>query len=172
MKVIFKNKTKYSKAVYQQFLEFHQETYGVMYHTYTMAIILALLFCIILQFQSRNYEIALITLAIEIAFITWRFKHPVTTVEKEMQSPKIENEQEFIFKFFEKCFTIYSRKLNRQLYYWQLRKIFETEDFFYLYIDRTHAFLLDKKQFEIGTSDAFRAFISRKCKFRFSSKGN
>ena len=87
-----------------------------------------------------------------------------------MKSKKIEKEQEFIFKFFDKKFYIYSKKLNRYVYYWQIRKVFETEEFFYLYIDKTHAFLLDKKGFEIGNIQDFSKFMKQKCKFRFSSK--
>ncbi len=170
MKVLFKNKTKYNKEIYRKFLEFHEEKYGKFYYIYTAIITIALLFCMIAQLMSQNYIIFFLTLAILIAFLAWRFYHPIEVVKNEIQSPKIEKEQEFIFKFFEKYFSIYSKKVNRQIKYWKLKKIFETNEFFYLYIDKTHAFLLDKNKFEIGTSEAFRKFISQKCKFRFSSK--
>lgn len=170
MKVLFKNKTKYSKEIYKEFLEFHQEKYGASYYLHTIIIIIALLFCIVLQFKYKNYMLSLLTLTILLAFLAWRFYNPIKTVQKELKSKKIEKEQEFIFKFFEKQFSIYSQKLNRRIYYWQLRKVFETEEFFYLYIDKTHAFLLDKQRFEIGTSEEFREFIHRKCRFKFSSR--
>ncbi len=170
MKVLFKNRTKYSKEIYEEFLGFHQEKYGTRYYAYTALIAIALLFCIILQIQSKHYWIALLTIFILALFLIWRIYNPTKIIQKEMKSKKIEKEQEFIFKFFEKNFYIYSKKLNRHVYYWQIRKVFETEEFFYLYIDKTHAFLLDKKGFEVGNIQDFSKFMKQKCKFRFSSK--
>ena len=48
-----------------------------------------------------------------------------------------------------------------------IKKSFETEDKFYLYLDKTDAFILDKQGFEIGKVDDFREFIKRKCIFRY-----
>ena len=64
MKVLFKNKTKYSKEIYEEFLGFHQEKYGTRYYAYTALIAIALLFCIVLQIQSKHYWIALLTIFI------------------------------------------------------------------------------------------------------------
>ena len=51
--------------------------------------------------------------------------------------------------------------------YLNLRKVFETKDFFYLYLDKTHAFIINKKNFSIGTSLDFSRFIKKKCFLRF-----
>lgn len=170
MKVLFKNKTQYNKEIYKEFLEFHQEKYGTSYIFSTIVPTLLLIFCIIVQLQSRNFYLAILTTIIAILFAGWHFYDPIKTVKKEVQSKKIENEQEFIFKFYEKHFNIYSQKINSKIHYWQLHKIFETEEFFYLYIDKTHAFLLSKKGFEMGNSDEFAEFINRKCRFKFKKQ--
>ena len=170
MKVLFKNKTQYNKEIYKEFLEFHQEKYGTSYIFSTIVPTLLLIFCIIVQLQSRNFYLAILTTIIAILFAGWRFYDPIKTVKKEVQSKKIENEQEFIFKFYEKHFNIYSQKINSKIHYWQLHKIFETEEFFYLYIDKTHAFLLSKKGFEMGNSDEFAEFINRKWRFKFKKQ--
>ena len=170
MKILFKNKTKYTKKIYEEFLEFHQEKYGPSYYFYTAIIFLALLFCVVAQFQAKNYLMALFIFAILAAIMIWRFKNPTEIIKKELKSQKLENEQEFIFKFKEKKVLVYSKKINRQVYYWQLHKVYDSEDFFYLYIDKTHAFLLDKQNFEIGTPEAFTKFMNQKCRFKFSSK--
>ncbi len=47
--------------------------------------------------------------------------------------------------------------------YYQLYKVFETADFFYLYIDKTHALLLDKTKFKKNNPSEFLDFIKRKC---------
>lgn len=170
MKVLFKNKTKYSKGIYKEFLEFHQEKYGTSYIFATIIPIILLIFCIVVQIKSKSFLLAILTTIIAIIFAMWRIYNPIKTIRNEVQSKKIENEQEFIFKFYEKYFNIYSQKLNSKIYYWQLHKIFETEEFFYLYIDKTHAFLLSKEGFEVGTSQDFADFINRKCIFKFKKQ--
>ena len=102
MEILFKNKTKYTKEIYKEFLEFHGEKYGTQYYLYTIAFIVAFIFCIVLQLKTANYLIALITTLILIGFILWRFYHPIKTIQKEVKSKKIEEEQEFTFEFYEK----------------------------------------------------------------------
>lgn len=167
MKVLFKNKTKYTKEMYKEFLEFHEERYGTTYYLYTIIFILAFVFYIVMQLKYANYLLALITAITLIGFVFWRFYHPIKTVKKEIKSKKIEEEQEFTFKFYDKNFLLYGKKLNVKMYYWQLKRVFETEDKFYLYLDKTDAFILDKQGFEIGKVDDFREFIKRKCIFRY-----
>ena len=99
MKLLFKNKTKYTKQIYKKFLEFHQEKYGATYMGYTILLIILLIFCVIVQIQSNNYLLSILTTCILIGFIFWRLYNPIKTVQKEIKSEKIENEQEFIFKF-------------------------------------------------------------------------
>ncbi len=170
MKILFKNKTRYTKQIYKEFLEFHQEKYGATYMGYTVLLIILFIFCIILQIQSRNYLLSILTLCILIGFVFWRLYNPIKTVQKEIQSEKIENQQEFIFKFYERKFIIYGKKMKSEIKYWKLYKIFETDDYFYLYIDKDHAFLLSKNGFEIGTPNNFREFIKRKCRFKFKKE--
>lgn len=167
MKVLYKNKTKYTKEIYSKFLEFHQNKYGKSYYLYTIVLIILLIFCIIVQSQSKNYLLAILTCAILIGFFVWRSFHPIRTIEKELKSKKIQKEQEFIFKFYDKYFKVYSQKIDNKIYYWQLKKVFETSHFFYLYIDKTHAFLISKQGFDIGTSEQFTKFIHKKCIFKF-----
>ena len=61
MKVLFKNKTKYTKEMYKEFLEFHEEKYGTTYYIYTIIFILSFVFCIVMQLKYANYLLALIT---------------------------------------------------------------------------------------------------------------
>ena len=96
MKVLFKNKTKYTKEMYKEFLEFHEEKYGTTYYLYTIIFILAFVFCIVMQLKYANYLLALITAITLIGFVFWRFYHPIKTVKKEIKSKKIEEEQEII----------------------------------------------------------------------------
>ena len=49
----------------------------------------------------------------------------------------------------------------------KLYKVFETKDYFYLYINPDYAMLVNKNSFEIGTSDDFRKFIKKKCLLKY-----
>ena len=57
MEILFKNKTKYTKKIYQKYLQFHQEKFGNKYTFTTIITILLLLFCIITNLQYSNYVI-------------------------------------------------------------------------------------------------------------------
>ena len=46
--------------------------------------------------------------------------------------------------------------------YWKIYKLFETDEFFYIYIDKNHAFLLKKDKFSIGNVDDFNIFLKRR----------
>ena len=63
-------------------------------------------------------------------------------------------------------------KIEKKVYpYLKLYKVFETQDYFYLYIDEEHAALVNKKGFKIGNVEAFTDFIKKKCLFKYSKQG-
>ena len=45
----------------------------------------------------------------------------------------------------------------------RLFKVFETKDYFYLYIDDENAVLVSKNGFKLGTAEEFSEFIKKKC---------
>ena len=158
MKTLFKNKTKYTKTVYDQFLAFHSKKYHFTYTAYT-AIVIAL----ILQVNSHNYTLAILLCFGLTAFILWRLFRPISEVTKEYKSEKIQKEKEFTFTFYDKFFIIEDEKEFSKIKYYQLYKAFETKKFFYLYLDKTHSFLLDKSTFKKNNPSAFSQFIKKKC---------
>ena len=48
-----------------------------------------------------------------------------------------------------------------------LYKIFETNEFFYLYLDSRHSLILDKSGFTKGTPTEFKDFIKKKCPLKY-----
>lgn len=163
LKLLFKNKTRYTKAVYSKFLAFHRKKYHFTYTIYTILVISFLLFSLIWQISYHNFSIALLLCGGLIGFILWRYLHPISEIAKEYKSDKIQKEKEFTFLFYEKFFTVDDKEEIYEIKYYQLHKVFETSDFFYLYLDKKHAFLIDKSNFENSTSSAFSAFIKKKC---------
>ena len=97
------------------------------------------------------------------AFILWRFFRPISEVTKEYKSEKIQKEKEFTFTFYDKFFMIEDEKEFSEMKYHQLYKAFETKTFFYLYLDKTHSFLLDKSTFQKSNPSDFSEFIRKKC---------
>lgn len=167
MKILFKNETKYDKDVYKKFLEFHSKKFYLKYNLYTALIIILFLFCLAIQIKYHNYTLAILFGFSLSIFFLWRFLHPFSTVQKELKSKKIENEKVFNFIFYEDKIKIRDNQNYNVISYYKLYKIFETENFFYLYIDKTHSFVLNKHVFLIGNSNDFSTFIKKKCKLKY-----
>ena len=170
LKILFKNSTKYNESIYKEYLKFHEKKYGLKYTLYTIFVIGLLLFCLILQINAHNYSLTLIFCAIITVFLLWRYLHPISEVSKEFKSNKIQKEEKFTFIFYKNNFKVKTTSETYIIKYYQLYKIFETSTFFYLYIDKTHAMLLNKENFTIGSSDDFSKFINKKCWYKFKKE--
>ena len=57
---------------------------------------------------------------------------------------------------------------NLKFNYYKLYKVFETEHYFYLYINKNYSFVLSKDGFNIGSSKDFYKFIKRKIWYKRS----
>ena len=167
MNILFENKTKYTKDVYATFLEFHNKKYHFSYLAYNIIIIGLVLFCIALQVRYHNLTVAIFFCFILTGFFIWRYLRPVSEVANEYKSDTLNKEQVFTFKFYQNFFTCEYGKQMSKINYWKLHKVFETSDFFYLYIDKTHAFLINKNSFNENKSSDFSIFIHKKCYFRY-----
>ena len=172
MKVLFKNRTKYTKQVYDTFLQFHNQKYGSSYIFYTALVTILIFFCLGMNLKYKNFFTASIFLVIMIAFLLYRFIHPKKEIKKELKTDKIQKGKEFQFRFFEKNIEIVDKLELSKVKYFNIKHIYETDNYFYLYIDRNHAFLLDKTKFVIGNCEDFKIFIKHKCPFRFKSYCN
>ena len=160
---LFKNTTIYSEKIYQKFLAFHTKEYRFSYQIYTAIICLGLLFCLIMQVSYHYYFSAICFAIILVCFFLWRFFHPVTSTQKEAKTDKYQN-QAYTFLFYEKSMEIDTSNSIITISYSHLYKIFETNEFFYFYVDKKHAFLIDKTGFENNSSLAFSNFIQKECK--------
>lgn len=168
MKVLFKNKTKYSKETYYKFIKFHNIKYGFKYKFYTILIIILLIYCAILTFSKNVWGLGITFTLITILFTLYRFFEPISLIKKELKSKAISKEKTFIFKFYENYFKIVDGMEYTQVSYLKLKKVFELNDFFYLYIDKSHAFLISKNGFTYKTAEEFSNFIKRKCWYKFT----
>ncbi len=163
LKLLFENTTKHSKAIYDKFLTFHRNKYKLTYTIYTILVIAFILFGMILQIQYHNFGIAILLCCGLTFFILWRLFHPVSEVSKEYKSDKIQKQKEYTFKFYDKYFTVQDNKELFEIKYFKLYRVFEVSDFFYLYLDKRHAFLVDKAKFKNNNPTEFSRFIKKKC---------
>lgn len=147
LKILFKNKTKYTKQAYKEFVEIHNKTHNFTYTLYTVIVIALLLICLVLQVNNHTYSLAITFCLIITCFILWRFFHPVSVVSKQFNSSTIQTEKEFTFNFYNKYFKIIDNNQFEIFEYYKIYKVYETDNFFYLYTNRTHSFLINKNNF-------------------------
>lgn len=162
MKILFKNTTKYSKKTYDEFLKFHNDRFGHMYTFITLLIAIGLFYLISMQVIYHNITVAIILCVLLTIFFLWRLLHPVSEISKEYKSDKIKNKKEFTFYFYEKNFKIRDNMNHEIMKYFKLYKIYETNDFFYLYSDKTHSYIIEKSGFTKGNPDEFSKFLKTK----------
>ncbi len=162
-KVLFKNITSYNNKNYAQFLKFHNDKYEFSYNSYTIIMSILLIYCVIINIKNKNILTTLLFILLLISFVLLRFYLPLRRLKKTKEN--IRKSSTSIHTFF---FYYYYLKVDKQIiYYFKLYKIFETKDYFYLYINQDYALMLDKNGFQIGTVEDFRSFIKRKCLFKY-----
>ena len=91
LKILFKNKTKYTKQAYKEFVEIHNKTHNFTYTLYTVIVIALLLICLVLQVNNHTYSLAITFCLIITCFILWRFFHPVSVISKQFNSSNYTN---------------------------------------------------------------------------------
>lgn len=170
MKELFKNSTTYTQDIYIEFLKFHNKTYNLTYTLYTIAWSAFFILCIYIAFDSELRLQGVFFTIVLIAFIFYRLYHPKMVVDREIKSDKISTNNTNTFTFFDKNFEVKNNNGSFIYRYIMLRKVFETKDYFYLYVTKENAFLISKKTFSLGSSEDFSKFLSSKCKFRFRRK--
>lgn len=170
MKLLYENKTKYSNDLYLKYCEFHNKTYNFTSNLYSIIIVFLILFCFVSQINAHNYTLLFVFGCSFTAFVLWRFLHPIYNTNKELKNPVIANNEYFVFRFYDKIFTIESNSEIIEMKYSQIYRVFITSEFTYIYSDRTHAFILQNDCFIKDNFDNFKNFFKKKCLFKFYKK--
>lgn len=165
--ILFKNKTKNTPESYAEFLNFHQKTFHLSYLAYTVFWSFMFLLCIILCFGSNSRtQGVLFTIAL-IVFIAYRILRPRMLVDKELKSDKLTTNNINTFYFYDKTFEAKNERGKFYYKYSLLYKAFETETYFYLYVNKENAFLVSKSAFSLGKAEDFSSFLKKKCGFKY-----
>lgn len=165
--MLFKNHTKYSKKNYNLFIQFHNGKFGLIYDLYTITIVILLLYCFITTIKKKMILLSILFFIAICIFIIYRIFQPLYSYKKQTKSKTISKENEIVLYFYERFFKVREKKNIARVRYWQLHKVYETNEFFYLYLTKKNAILVDKKGFSLGNLDEFSNFIKNKAKFKY-----
>lgn len=170
MEIKFKNITKCTASLYNQFLKFHNEKYKIKNIFTVLLILIAIMYMIIFNLKYKNY--LAVILAIIFAFLGFfiKEKYQKKVVKKELKSKKIKKEEQVEFYFYNKYYFVVKMDKKRQLVrYFKIYRINSDEKNFYLYTDKTHAFIVSKNGFIKGTAKEFGEFMAKKFKLKYSN---
>ena len=163
MKPLFKNTTIYNSKNYNQFIQFHGQKFNFSYNSYTLVMLILMLYCLILNILEKNILFILLFLVMLILTILFRMYIPLKRYQKTKKQYAKNKQSSYSFSFYNFHFTVG----KRAILYFKLYKVFETKDYFYLYIDKENAILVSKTGFKLGTSEEFSDFIKKKCLLKY-----
>ncbi len=167
MEPLFKNKTTLSEKNYLDLVQFHQKKNNWKYWIYTA--IVSILFVVIISYQVANHvylHVSILAIFF-IGFLLYRFVYPYYKTGKELKSDKVQNSLVNYYLFYDKYFKIKNKLGNSKIRYYKLYRVYESKNFFYLYLDKNNAFILEKSGFVIGNIDSFRKFMKNKMWLKF-----
>lgn len=161
MKILFKNTTKYTKENCDNFVQFHSNKYGTRELIRLILVGVVILYMIIFNIIYKNWVLFLMVVLVGgILYLIEKNRH-----KKKVKKRK--EIKEFTFYFYEKYIKIKYKREFERLKYFQLHKIFETDEYFFLYLDEKSSLILNKECFEIGTAKSFSKFIKNKCPLKY-----
>lgn len=161
--ILFKNVTRYNTKNYNQFIEFHNKKYSLSNNFYTIIMTILLIYCIILNIKQKNILLILLFVALLIGFLLWKIYFPLKRYQKTQKNLAKTKDTGFTFSFYDLYFLVD----KKPIYYFKLYKVFETKDYFYLYINQDYAVMVSKNGFKIGTAEDFSKFIKKKCLLKY-----
>ena len=166
MKPLFKNITIYNSKNYNQFIKFHGDKFNFSYNAYTIVMLLLMIYCIILNIIQKNLLLFLVFVAMFALTVVIRMYLPGKRYQKTKKKFAEKKQTSVTIDFFKFHF-----KVEQNVYpYLKLYKVFETKDYFYLYVDEENAVLVNKDGFKLGTAEEFTDFIKKKCLFKYSKQ--
>lgn len=166
-KLLFKNTTQYSKDVYNEFNRFHNNRNIHKYEFFTIFVFILLVYCIIQTIKAKIIFLSILFIVVLITFVIYRFIGPIHIYKKEIKKKSVTKSETFSFYFYENYFKIRENMDFHKISYLKLHKVYETDKYFYLYVNKQYSFILDKSGFTKGTDIEFTDFIKNKVWFRY-----
>lgn len=165
MKVLFKNTTEYNRENYNEFVKFHQNKFGTKTIIKISLIGICLMYILIMNLIYKNLKavgIILLTGLIMYGLNKLRVSEQIEDRKKNIKSKK-----KFTFFFYENYIKVKCGREFERVMYFELYKIFQNKEYFFLYTDENHSLIMSKSGFEIGTPETFNLFIKKKCPLKY-----
>ena len=168
MELKFKNITKCSKEIYNEFLTFHSKKFAFKEKIQLLFIVFVIAYMIVFNIKFKNFTFVVVAvILLLIGFFAYKVYRRENVPKKQLKTSKVINKEEVIYKFYNLYMeTIYNKKRDR-IWYFKLYKVYQDNNNFYFYVDETHALLMDKKSFVVGNLAEFKKFISKRCLFKY-----
>lgn len=162
MEKLFENTTTYNSEIYDEFVKFHNHKYNLKYNLYTLFMLILIAFCMVSQFLNGTILLGILFGIIMLVFLIFRVFYPYFFVKKESNSNKVQKKLKNTYSFYDNYMEIKNINNTVKLNYYKLYKLFETENCFYLYINKNYSYVLAKDKFLIGNSEDFYKFMKKK----------
>lgn len=164
MRILFKNTTKYTKENCDNFDEFHNNKFGKRDLTKEIIYCILVLYVSIFNLIYKNW------LFVYCGVVLGGLLFFLEKNKRKAEEKKKNKVKEFTFCFYKKHMKAKYKKEYVRFRYFQFHKIYETEEYFYLYLDENSSMILSKDGFEIGTAKQFSKFIKNKCPFKYKDE--
>lgn len=167
-KLLFKNSTKYSQKLYDDFTHFHNEKNSASYDVFTIFILILLIYCIIATIKAKVIFLTVTFIISFLVFIVYRLFGPIYLYKKESNKEAVTEQQTFKFYFYNSYFKVRDNLESDKISYFKLRRVYETKKYFYLYLTKKYSLIISKASFTQGTAEEFSNFMKTKMKFKYS----
>lgn len=170
MKILFENITEYNKKEINKFQNFHA-IINRPFVIYLFCLLVFLIFLVIVNIIEKNWTWLLGVLFFgSLLFCYYKF---YKKEKDKINNIKVINKK-FRFDFYDKYITTQDVNIKNAkksiVNYFEIKKVYETEENFYLYIGESNSLVLNKNNFTIGKLNDFRSFIRNKCIFKYRKK--
>lgn len=164
MKILFKNTTIYTKEEMDRFQNFHINRNKRKYILWLLSLNILFFILLILNLLYKNwYAIGGIIFIVAIMY-AYYFRINPKIMQKNNKQQLC---REFTFYFGEQYLEIKGIKENNKIFYYKFRRVYETKNNFYLYLDNQYSILINKNGFIIGSAEEFKKFIKKKLIFKY-----
>ena len=168
MELKFKNITKCSKEMYNEFLIFHNKKFAIKERAQLLFVLFVIAYMLVFNIKYKNFTfMAIIAIILLICFFTYKIYRRETTPKKEMKSSKIVNKDEIVYEFYNLYVNINRNGKKGRIWYNKIYKVYQDNENFYFYLDETHALIMTKNTFVKGSLNEFKEFISKRCLFKY-----
>lgn len=170
MKILFENITEYNKKEINKFQDFHAKI-NIPHVINMFGLLILLIVLTIINIIEKNWK-WLISVAV-FGGLLFCYFGIYKKQKDQIHNIKVSNKK-FKFDFYDRYISAKDIKAVKEkesiVNYFEIKKVYETEENFYLYIGENNSLVLNKNSFTIGKLEDFRKFIKGKCIFKYRKK--